>query len=85
MISVFKLLLLPLAMIAHLCGHADYASARLAMEDASNPLMLVSTSAGPIYVEMLPAEAPENVARFIEFTVGEVPLVETDPTPTAEP
>ncbi|MEC7079574.1 MAG: peptidylprolyl isomerase [Pseudomonadota bacterium] len=83
MISVFKLLLLPLAMIAHLYSHADYASARLAMEDASNPLMLVSTSAGPIYVEMLPAEAPENVARFIEYTVGEVPLVETDSTPTA--
>ena len=55
------------------------------MEDSSNPLMLVSTSAGPIYIEMLPAEAPENVARFIEFTVGEVPLTETDSTLTANP
>lgn len=85
MIFVFKLLLLPLAMIVHLCIHADYTSARLAMEDTSNPLMLLSTSAGLIYVEMLPAEAPENVARFIEFTVGEVPLIETDSTPTVSP
>ena len=85
MISMLKPLLFALAVIAHLGSHADYSSARLAMEDSSNPLMLVSTSAGPIYIEMLPAEAPENVARFIEFTVGEVPLTETDSTLTASP
>ena len=83
MVAMLKPLLFALAVIAHLESHADYASARLAMEDSSNPLMLVSTSAGPIYIEMLPAEAPENVARFIEFTVGEVPLIETDSTLTA--
>ena len=82
---MLKPLLFALAVIAHLGSHADYSSARLAMEDSSNPLMLVSTSAGPIYIEMLPAEAPENVARFIEFTVGEVPLTETDSTLTASP
>ena len=85
MVSTLKPLLFALAAIAHLGSHADYSSARLAMEDSSNPLMLVSTSAGPIYIEMLPAEAPENVARFIEFTVGEVPLTETDSTLTANP
>ena len=85
MISMLKPLLFALAVIAHLGSHADYSSARLAMEDSSNPLMLVSTSAGPIYIEMLPAEAPENVARFIEFTVGEVPLIETDSTLTVSP
>jgi len=85
MVSMLKPLLFALAVIAHLESHADYASARLAMEDSSNPLMLVSTSAGPIYIEMLPAEAPENVARFIEFTVGEVPLIETDSTLTVSP
>ena len=85
MISMLKPLLFALAVIAHLGSHADYSSARLAMEDSSNPLMLVSTSAGPIYIEMLPAEAPENVARFIEFTVGEVPLTETDSILTASP
>lgn len=85
MVSMLKPLLFALAVIAHLYSHADYASARLAMEDSSNPLMLVSTSAGPIYIEMLPGEAPENVARFIEFTVGEVPLIETDSTLTASP
>ena len=82
---MLKPLLFALAVIAHLGSHADYSSARLAMEDSSNPLMLVSTSAGPIYIEMLPAEAPENVARFIEFTVGEVPLTETDSILTASP
>jgi len=85
MVAMLKPLLFALAVIAHPESHADYASARLAMEDSSNPLMLVSTSAGPIYIEMLPAEAPENVARFIEFTVGEVPLIETDSTLTASP
>ena len=85
MVSMLKHLLFALAVIAHLESHADYASARLAMEDSSNPLMLVATSAGPIYIEMLPAEAPENVARFIEFTEGEVPLIETDSTLTASP
>ena len=85
MVSMLKPLLFALAVIAHFESHADYASARLAMEDSSNPLMLVSTSAGPIYIEMLPAEAPENVARFIEFTVGEVPLIETDSTLTVSP
>ena len=85
MVSMLKPLLFALAIIAHLGSHADYASARLAMEDSSNPLMLVSTSAGPIYIEMLPAEAPENVARFIEFTVGEVPITETDSTLEANP
>jgi cyclophilin family peptidyl-prolyl cis-trans isomerase len=85
MVSMLKPLLFALAVIAHLESHADYASARLAMEDSSNPLMLVSTSAGPIYIEMLPAEAPENVARFMEFTVGEVPLIETDSTLTVSP
>ena len=85
MVAMLKPLLFALAVIAHLESHADYASARLAMEDSSNPLMLVSTSAGPIYIEMLPAEAPENVARFIEFTVGEVPLIETDSTLTVSP
>ena len=85
MVSMLKPLLFALAVIAHLESHADYASARLAMEDSSNPLMLVSTSAGQIYIEMLPAEAPENVARFIEFTVGEVPLIETDSTLTVSP
>ena len=85
MVAMLKPLLFALAVIAHLESHADYASARLAMEDSSNPLMLVSTSAGPIYIEMLPAEAPENVARFIEFTVGEVPLIENDSTLTVSP
>ena len=85
MVSMPKPLLFALAVIVHLESHADYASARLAMEDSSNPLMLVATSAGPIYIEMLPAEAPENVARFLEFTVGEVPLIETDSTLTVSP
>ena len=85
MVSILKPLFFALAVIAHLESHADYASARLAMEDTSNPLMVVSTSAGPIYIEMLPAEAPKNVARFIEFTVGEAPLIETDSTLTVSP
>jgi cyclophilin family peptidyl-prolyl cis-trans isomerase len=42
------------------------------MEDQANPLMLMTTSQGAIYVELLANEAPDNVARFIELAEGQV-------------
>ena len=44
---------------------ADAVSAAAAMEDTANPLVLINTEAGPIHVELLPGEAPLNVANFL--------------------
>jgi len=52
-------------------AHADTASALLAMEDSQNPLVLISTSQGEIYLELFPAEAPNNVENFLALAEGE--------------
>lgn len=57
---------------------ADADSARLAMEDPGNPLFLLSTSRGQIYIEMLPAEAPTNTARVMALARGEIEIIDTD-------
>ena len=74
-----------LAFFTHIWSHADYSTARLAMEDTSNPLVLISTSEGPIYIEMLTAEAPKNVARFIALAEGEVAFTEAHSNTTISP
>ncbi len=51
---------------------ADMSSAQLAMGDSQNPLMLLKTSQGEIYLELFPAEAPNNVANFIALAEGEI-------------
>lgn len=55
---------------------ADAASARLVMEDAGNPLLLVRTSRGDIYLEMLRQEAPVNVQRFVNLAMGEIGIMD---------
>jgi len=50
---------------------ADTATALLAMEDQQNPLLLISSSRGEIYLELFPAEAPNNVEHFIALAEGE--------------
>ncbi len=57
---VFSLLLLNPAMVG-----ADAVSAAAAMENPTNPLVLINTESGPMYVELLPGEAPLNVANFL--------------------
>ncbi len=52
--------------------YADAQSALLAMEDSQNPLVLVSTSQGEIYLELFPAEAPRNVNNFLALAEGEM-------------
>ena len=53
-------------------ARADLLSARIAMEDPQNPLLLLSSSAGPIYLELLPGEAPANVENFLALVEGEI-------------
>ena len=64
--------LLCTSLLAGSNSFADEASARLAMENPLNPLLLLSTSQGNIYLELLPEEAPQNVERFIALAQGEV-------------
>lgn len=61
---------------------ADTATALLAMEDAQNPLVLISTSQGEIYLELFPTEAPGNVENFIALAEGEKEFVNPN---TGEP
>jgi cyclophilin family peptidyl-prolyl cis-trans isomerase len=53
---------------------ADEASARQAMMRSDNPLLLMRTSRGDIYLELLPASAPRNVANFIALAEGTAEL-----------
>ena len=46
------------------------------MEDPLNPLLLINTSQGAIYVELFPREAPNNVANFVALARGEIELVD---------
>ena len=46
-------------------ARADAVSAAAAMENPANPLVLINTETGPIFVELLPVEAPLNVANFL--------------------
>ncbi len=66
-----------LLMLALLPTHsmADADTARLAMEDAGNPLILITTTNGNIFVEMLRQEAPNNVQHFLALAAGEIEIV----------
>ncbi len=76
----FKVLILFTAVLLNGANlaFADIASAQLAMEDSQNPLMLISTSQGEIYLELFPQEAPNNVANFIALAEGEIEFVNPD-------
>lgn len=65
------LLLFASQLIAVTNVFADDISARQAMEDSSNPLLNFSTSRGEIYIELLPREAPLNVANVLALATGE--------------
>lgn len=68
----FWLALALLLTLAPRLSYADLTTARQAMEEQANPLMLMTTSQGAIYIELLANEAPDNVARFIELAEGQV-------------
>jgi cyclophilin family peptidyl-prolyl cis-trans isomerase len=57
---------------------ADATSARAAMENSRNPLVQIATTEGNIYLELLTAEAPQNVANFLALAAGEVQIFDTE-------
>ena len=75
---IYQLLLTILLVLGQNPAHADTASAELAMEDRLNPLLLISTSQGNIYIELFPNEAPRNVANFMALAEGEVEFIDAD-------
>lgn len=64
---------------------ADLASATAAMENTANPLMLMRTSRGDIYLELFPQSAPRNVANFIALAEARVPLFDISTAATVTP
>lgn len=63
----------------------DATTATAAMEDATNPLLLLSTSTGDIYIELLPAEAPNNVENFLALAHGEIEFVDPNSNARFQP
>ena len=70
----FHFLLLYFA-VPHI-AFSDANSAMQAMENDSNPLMLLSTSLGDIYIELFKDEAPNNVENFLALAHGEIEFIE---------
>lgn len=78
--SVFALLLLP-----SLSASADTSTATATMENSRNPLMLMRTSRGDVYIELVPAAAPRNVANFIGLATAKVPMFDVTTGTTVNP
>lgn len=57
---------------------ADEASARASMEDPANPLVVVNTGRGTIFLELFPAEAPQNVTNFLALAEGQVEILDRE-------
>lgn len=51
---------------------AGTASAKKAMQNESNPLIVMHTELGSIYIELFPEEAPRNVKYFLHLIKGEI-------------
>ena len=75
-IKLNSMLLLFTCCSAPLLAMADASSARSVMEDPGNPLMLISTSRGDIFLEMLRQEAPNNVQHFMSLAAGEIEILD---------
>jgi len=75
--------------ILMMCGTglatADLATATAAMDNPANPLMLMRTSRGDIYLELYPESAPRNVANFIALAEARVPLFDISTASTVTP
>jgi cyclophilin family peptidyl-prolyl cis-trans isomerase len=69
-------LVLSLLLLQPRTALSDEISAELAMEAPFNPLLLINSSAGDIYIELFLNEAPNNVANFMAFAEGEIELVD---------
>lgn len=65
-----------LLLLVSALAFADVNSAREAMEDQSNPLFMITSSRGTLYLELFPNEAPENVQNFMALAEGGVSFLD---------
>jgi len=73
-LKISSILLMLTIVLYSASSMADLDSAVSSMEDPSNPLMLMKTSKGDVYLELFPAAAPRNAANFIALAEGTVEL-----------
>ena len=85
MIKATKFFLLYLYFTFPQFAFSDANSARQVMESDSNPLVLLSTSLGDIYIELFTVEAPNNVENFLALAHGEIEFIEKDSRNTFYP
>ena len=76
-----RMLLSILLLFLPAAATADAVSAAAAMENPANPLVRINTGTGPIFVELLPGEAPANVANFLSLVEPgpTIPIAPADP------
>lgn len=77
---IFILLFLPA-----LSASADTMTATAAMENTRNPLMLVRTSRGDVFVELFPESAPRNVTNFMGLADAKIPMFDITTGATVTP
>ncbi len=53
-------------------ARADFFTARQAMESQAHPLLMLASARGAIYLELFPAEAPQNVENFLNLVAGNI-------------
>lgn len=83
----FSLTLIAFALLSLLTplAAADVTTATQAMENPSNPLLLMRTSRGEIFLELFPESAPRNVANFIALAQAQVPLFDVTTDSMVQP
>ncbi len=68
-----------------LSASADITTATAVMENSGNPLILMRTSRGDIYVELFPEAAPRNVTNFMSLANAEVSMFDAATGTTVSP
>jgi len=67
------LMLTLLSFLIETPSNAGTESARQAMQNKNSPLIVMHTELGSIYIELFPAEAPENTTYFLQLIEGKIP------------
>jgi cyclophilin family peptidyl-prolyl cis-trans isomerase len=83
----FSLKLIAFALLSLLTplATADVTTATQAMENPNNPLLLMRTSRGEIFMELFPESAPRNVANFIALAQAQVPMFDVTTESMVQP
>jgi len=75
-LAILILLLAPLGI--NVIAQTETDHLRAMMESPDNPLVVIRSTQGDIYLELFPSAAPQNVRRFLELANAQLPI--PDPT-----